>query len=126
MSVSTEAARFGDGLAAGATDGRATRRAAPDRRAPAARGHALRSADRSPAGRQPGVGHALEAALRAGRAAGPASPLAAGPAQPPGSEPVAAAVPPLAAGRQGRRLRHRAVDPAADRRGDGVRVWDSL
>src|SRR5438045_1218059 len=66
MSVSTEAARMGDGLAAGPIDGRATRRAPLDRCATAARPRARRGAGGSVAA--PGLAPDQKNARRTRRA----------------------------------------------------------
>jgi hypothetical protein len=122
MGVSPTALRSSHGVAADTTDARADGGASLRGRAAAPRGRALPGRDCRRGGRQPRVGHALEAAPGAGGHAGTPRPPAGRAGVPPHRGAVAPARPLARSGCPGGRVRDRALDAAADRRRDRAHV----
>src|SRR3954468_13767778 len=111
------------GVAAQAMDSGPTGRAPAGGGPTAARREALAGRDCPAPRRQPGSGDALEAASGAAGRTGAAAAHVAGAAVPSDRRPVAAALAHLGAWRGRGRVRYRALDPAADRRGDPPPLW---
>src|SRR2546430_11987883 len=106
------------GMAAATLDVGPTGRAPSGGGPPAARREAFAGRDCPAHRRQPGGGDALEAASGAARPPGAAAAPVAGATVPSDGGPVAATLAHPGAGRGRGRVRYRALDAAADRRGD--------